>query len=136
MPNPLKTYIERVEQTKAVRLTEETLDDFKLHHDVVSFRLEEREGEITYSFFWGPQQNISPLIVPWGAYVIVTWERDPGQQRKTPHFEVVPRSDFEEKFVEDKFPLTDGEMQFLKHLYAKNVEEARRLRAQGLAHNP
>jgi hypothetical protein len=135
MPNPHKTYIERVEQTKAVQITEKTLDDFRFFNTFVSFKLEDVEGKITYTFFWSSDEDIEPLRVPWGDYVILTWTMVPGTKRRKPHYKVVAQHDFEEKFVEDQFPLSEDEMQFLKHLYAKDVEELKRLRSQGLTRN-
>lgn len=136
MSDPIKIYIERVEQTKAVQITDETQDHFRFLYQFSNYKLESKDGEITFTFERdGEDQNL--LVVPWGDYVIVTSVMASNPRRRKYNFQVVAQHDFEEKFVEDKFPLTDGEMQFLRHLYVKNVEEAKRLRDQGvLPRNP
>ena len=135
MSDPTKIYIERVEQTKAVQITDATQDHFRFLYQFSNYKLESKNGEITFTFERdGEDQNL--LVVPWGDYVIVTSVMASNPRRRKYNFQVIAQHDFESKFVEDKFPLTDGEMQFLKHLYAKNVEEAKRLQAQGLTRNP
>jgi hypothetical protein len=108
-------YLEVEDRIKAVRISQDNLDDFVFRTNVLKATTVYEDGVTIFTFEWEKDHKRNPLVVKAGDYIVSTQSEESGlEYHQRAQFTVVPWREFQQSYERDEFVFSPEEIRILK----------------------